>query len=476
MPDFRQRLILFKPMRPGVSGYARLQSERGALLAQLNARGLDVDGVQAYWYGAGGEARLMGATRVNAHGEASLTAELPRDALAPERLQAVLLLSGGAKPAPLMIGLCVQQSAGSLLDAKNAALALCERLARAQQAQSVSGTPDQPASDSGAQPSAGPAAEPAPPPVRPAPQPQYALVKRPQSGKGSCRGKSFCRPSIRFPMWTPPGGPWGRRRRSAAGRRRRRRQRKRAGEEAACPPQPAGRGNRRAEHPAGGAPARSKALSSMPCPVPEGSPRVRIAGTDRLRDRRGRRGGAGSANGVHVRAPRRRRRTGCARSCGRAGLRRCAPTLTGAFPAACSTCRAGALSTRRRRAGRTACGWACSRWTGACGAWPMPTARKRRRRAAVPIARPEARTGIPIRCCGSGCERTRRRKKRSRRPMPGRRPQTVEKPLVLGRAAFLAPFGRSQRSRKMLRHKALGLCPKPRQGPEAPAPRTLSAT
>ena len=37
MPDFRQRLILFKPMRPGVSGYARLQSERGALLAQLNA-------------------------------------------------------------------------------------------------------------------------------------------------------------------------------------------------------------------------------------------------------------------------------------------------------------------------------------------------------------------------------------------------------------------------------------------------------
>ena len=41
--------------------------------------------------------------------------------------------------------------------------------------------------------------------------------------------------------------------------------------------------------------------------------------------------------------------------------------------------------------------------------------------------------------------------------------QTVEKTLVLERAAFLASFGRSQRSRKMLRHKALGLCPKPRQ-------------
>ena len=111
MPEFRQQLILLKPMRPGVSGYARLQSERGRLLGQLNARGLDVDGVQAYWYGAGGEARLVGQARVNAHGEASLTAELPTDALAPERLQALLLLSGGAEPVPLMIGLCTRQSA-----------------------------------------------------------------------------------------------------------------------------------------------------------------------------------------------------------------------------------------------------------------------------------------------------------------------------------------------------------------------------
>ena len=141
MPEFRQQLILLKPMHPGVSGYARLQSERGRLLAQLNARGLDVDGVQAYWYGAGGEARLMGQVRVNAHGEASLTAELPTDALAPERLQALLLLSDGAEPAPLMIGLCVRQSAGSLLDAKNAALALCERLARSQRARNAAPLP-----------------------------------------------------------------------------------------------------------------------------------------------------------------------------------------------------------------------------------------------------------------------------------------------------------------------------------------------
>lgn len=196
MPDFRQRLILFKPMRPGVSGYARLQSERGALLAQLNARGLEAESVQAYWYGAGGEARLMGATRVNAHGEASLTAELPGDALAPERLQAVLLLSGGAEPVPLMIGLCVQQSAGSLLDAKNAALALCERLARMQRARSVPKAPVQPVS--------GPVAEPRPPapppPVRPAPQPQVIPVKQPRKRRGNCRGRSFCPPSTRCPM------------------------------------------------------------------------------------------------------------------------------------------------------------------------------------------------------------------------------------------------------------------------------------
>ena len=38
-----------------------------------------------------------------------------------------------------------------------------------------------------------------------------------------------------------------------------------------------------------------------------------------------------------------------------------------------------------------------------------------------------------------------------------------------------APEGRKKRLRKMLRHKALGLCPKARQGPEAPVPRTLSA-
>ena len=54
--------------------------------------------------------------------------------------------------------------------------------------------------------------------------------------------------------------------------------------------------------------------------------------------------------------------------------------------------------------------------------------------------------------------------------MPPQGAQTVEKPLNLEKAAFLAFFGRSQRSWKMLRHKALGLCSKPRQaGREARA-------
>ena len=47
--------------------------------------------------------------------------------------------------------------------------------------------------------------------------------------------------------------------------------------------------------------------------------------------------------------------------------------------------------------------------------------------------------------------------------MPPQGAQTVEKPLNLEKAAYLTSFGRSQRSWKMLRHKALGLCPKARQ-------------
>ena len=123
-----RRTILLKPMQAAVSGYARVQCENSSALVQLHARGLRVGGVRLYWYLSGQTARELGSAPVNAHGEASIEAEAPSDALAPGRLQALILLSDGESPAPLLIGLCVEQSAGSLLDARNAALALCDRL------------------------------------------------------------------------------------------------------------------------------------------------------------------------------------------------------------------------------------------------------------------------------------------------------------------------------------------------------------
>ena len=130
MERISHRLIMLKPMRAGADGYARLQSEGGRTLLQIHARGLSAAAMHAYWYAGGGEARTLGEARVNERGEAALTAEAPEDGLAPERLRALILVSGGEEPVPLLIGLCAQQSAGSLLDAKNAALALCERLSR----------------------------------------------------------------------------------------------------------------------------------------------------------------------------------------------------------------------------------------------------------------------------------------------------------------------------------------------------------
>lgn len=130
MSQISHRLIMLKPMRTGVSGYARLQTGAGQLQLQVHARGLKCEAARVFWYLSGGEALELGQVRVNPRGEASLTADMPDSRLAPERMQALLVLSGGIKPESLLIGLCVEQSAGSILDAKNAALALCERLYR----------------------------------------------------------------------------------------------------------------------------------------------------------------------------------------------------------------------------------------------------------------------------------------------------------------------------------------------------------
>jgi len=65
-------------------------------------------------------ARELGSAAVNANGEASLETE------APEEVEALVLL--GTPPRPLLIGLCNGQDSGALLDVKNAALAIAQRL------------------------------------------------------------------------------------------------------------------------------------------------------------------------------------------------------------------------------------------------------------------------------------------------------------------------------------------------------------
>lgn len=121
-----RRTILLKPMQPALSGYARLQTDNRCTTLQLHARGLEPgERVRLYWYLSGQAAQEMAAAAVNAHGEVSVEAQ--RDDV--HRLQAVILISDEAQPRPLLIGLCD----GGLLDAKNAALALCERLRAASQ-------------------------------------------------------------------------------------------------------------------------------------------------------------------------------------------------------------------------------------------------------------------------------------------------------------------------------------------------------
>lgn len=121
-----RRTILLKPMQPAVSGYMRLQREGERTFLQWNARGLEPgEDMQLYWYLSGQSAQLIQSAQANVHGELSAEGEAEG---AHDRLQAVLLIGGSPESRPLLIGLCGQESAGSLLDAKNAALALCERM------------------------------------------------------------------------------------------------------------------------------------------------------------------------------------------------------------------------------------------------------------------------------------------------------------------------------------------------------------
>ena len=121
-----RRTILLKPMQRALSGYARLQSDGVRTLMQLHARGLEPGAeTRLYWYLSGQHAQEIAQAQVNAHGEVSAEHQ---EELPPDRLLAAILISGGEQPAPLLVGLCAPPDAVNLMDAKNAALALCERL------------------------------------------------------------------------------------------------------------------------------------------------------------------------------------------------------------------------------------------------------------------------------------------------------------------------------------------------------------
>lgn len=129
------QMMMLRPMQAGLSGYARLQGEAGRQLVQINLRGLPDGEMRVFWYAGEGLVREVGRNCANPRGEVTLSAEIPMEAAAPRRLMALLITDGGPRPRPLAIGLCTAQSAGSLMDAKNALLALCDKLARQEEEQ-----------------------------------------------------------------------------------------------------------------------------------------------------------------------------------------------------------------------------------------------------------------------------------------------------------------------------------------------------
>lgn len=121
-----RRLLLLKPLRPGLSGYARLQWEGGRTEMQIQLRGLPGGGARFFWYD--GQPRELGQAQANPRGEACLTASLGDNLLSPKGMQALLILSAATAPEPLLLGLPGPADGGTLLELRAAALALCQRL------------------------------------------------------------------------------------------------------------------------------------------------------------------------------------------------------------------------------------------------------------------------------------------------------------------------------------------------------------
>lgn len=178
-----RRFVTFKPMQSGVTGYARLQWEAGYADVQMQLRGLTCRGARFFAYTGAGEARDLGHGRVNAHGEACLTVRLPEAALPPQKLQALLALTDESRPKPLMIGLNGRQ--GEMLDARNAALALCDRLGAKPKAPAAEAMPQTTARMAVLQ-------EQTPPPAEAAPSQTAPAVHKPEPSEAG-RGGSVLR-------------------------------------------------------------------------------------------------------------------------------------------------------------------------------------------------------------------------------------------------------------------------------------------
>lgn len=138
----KRQYIMLKPMATGANGFARLEEQTNRVLLQLTCKDLKdlARALRVFLYADEGALKELGHTPVNPQGQAALTIDLPwrEFSLSPSRLQAILIVSDDPTPTPLLLGLCAQQSAGSLMDAKNAMLALCEKLSRASQRISIS--------------------------------------------------------------------------------------------------------------------------------------------------------------------------------------------------------------------------------------------------------------------------------------------------------------------------------------------------
>lgn len=128
MKDVSHKVLMLRPMKSGAGGFARLHRRGRYASLQIRAKGIGQEGFQAFWHQDGGDVPL-GCAICDARGEAVLNADLPEECtLLPGRLQALLLVENSQQPGPLMIGLWAEGSAGSMMDARSACLALCERL------------------------------------------------------------------------------------------------------------------------------------------------------------------------------------------------------------------------------------------------------------------------------------------------------------------------------------------------------------